>query len=87
MNYAFKAMAHENKIRRWTTFTPPQSPAHAAHCGLVLHWRAHQYGNRHELDDGLHRSTRAGSLSTVFLKDGTASHKQLPEQSHFGVIK
>jgi hypothetical protein len=21
----------------WTTFTPPQNPAHAAFCGLVLH--------------------------------------------------
>ena len=41
-NHAFKATAHENKIRRWQTFTPPQSTAHAAHCGLVLHWRAPQ---------------------------------------------
>ena len=41
MNHAFKATAHENKIRRWQTFTPPQSTAHAAHCGLVLHWRAY----------------------------------------------
>jgi hypothetical protein len=23
------------------TFTPPQSTAHAVHCGLVLHWRAY----------------------------------------------
>ena len=42
MNHAFKATAHENKTRRWQTFTPPQSTAHAAHCGLVLHWRAYQ---------------------------------------------
>jgi hypothetical protein len=42
MNHAFKATAHENKIRRWQTFTPPQSTAHAAHCGLVLHWRAYE---------------------------------------------
>jgi len=41
MNHAFKATAHENKIRRWQTFTPPQRSAHAAHCGLVLHWRAY----------------------------------------------
>ena len=41
MNHAFKATAHENKIRRWQTFTPPQNTAHAAHCGLVLHWRAY----------------------------------------------
>ena len=27
------------KLGPWQTFTPPQSPAHAAHCGLVLHWR------------------------------------------------
>ena len=26
-------MSHETNIRRWTTFTPPQSTAHAAHCG------------------------------------------------------
>jgi len=31
MNHAIKAMAHETKIRRWATFTPPQSTAHAAH--------------------------------------------------------
>src|ERR1022692_2351034 len=41
MNHAIKATAHENNIRRWQTFTSPQSPAHAAHCGLVLHWRAY----------------------------------------------
>jgi len=35
------ANAHETKFRRWTTFTPPQRPAHAAHCGLVLHRRAY----------------------------------------------
>jgi hypothetical protein len=39
--FAIKATVHENKIRRWQTFTPPQSTAHAAHCGLVLHWRAY----------------------------------------------
>jgi len=42
MNHASNAMAHENKIRRWTAFTPPQCTAYAAHCGLVLHWRAYQ---------------------------------------------
>ena len=41
MNHAIKATAHENKIRRWPTFTPPQSTAHAAHCGLVLHRRTY----------------------------------------------
>jgi hypothetical protein len=41
MNHAKYAIAHEIKIRRWQTFTPPQSTAHAAHCGLVLHWRAY----------------------------------------------
>jgi len=41
MNHAQYAIAHEIKIRRWQTFTPPQSTAHAAHCGLVLHWRAY----------------------------------------------
>ena len=41
MNHATNAMAHETKIRRWTTFTPPQSTAYAAHCGLVLHRRAY----------------------------------------------
>jgi hypothetical protein len=30
------ANAHETKFRRWTTFTPPQCPALAAHCGLFL---------------------------------------------------
>jgi hypothetical protein len=40
MNHAIKAIDHENKIRRWQTFTPPQRTAYAAHCGLVLHWRA-----------------------------------------------
>ena len=29
-------MAHETKIRRWTTFTPPQNTALAAFCGLFL---------------------------------------------------
>jgi endothelin-converting enzyme/putative endopeptidase len=41
MNHAIKAIAHETKIRRWQTFTPPQNAAHAAHCGLVLHRRAY----------------------------------------------
>jgi hypothetical protein len=41
MNHAIKAIDHENKIRRWQTFTPPQRTAYAAHCGLVLHWRAY----------------------------------------------
>jgi hypothetical protein len=41
MNHACKANAHGTKIRRWTTFTPPQRPAYAAHCGLVLHWRSY----------------------------------------------
>jgi hypothetical protein len=41
MNHATNATAHETKIRRWTTFTPPQSTAYAAHCGLVLHRRAY----------------------------------------------
>jgi hypothetical protein len=50
MNHAFKATAHENKIRRWQTFTPPQSPAHAAHCGLVLHWRAYQFIEKKQLE-------------------------------------
>jgi hypothetical protein len=27
MNHAVKATAHKTKIRRWTTFTPPQSAA------------------------------------------------------------
>ena len=43
MNHAIKATAHENKVRRWLAFTPPQSTAHAAHCGLVLHWRAYHW--------------------------------------------
>ncbi len=42
MNPATKANAHETNIRRWTTFTPPQSTAHAALRGLVLHRRSHQ---------------------------------------------
>jgi putative transposase len=42
MNHAIKAIAHETKIRRWQTFTPPQNAAHAAHCGLVLHRRAYR---------------------------------------------
>jgi hypothetical protein len=42
MNHAIKAIDHENKIRRWQTFTPPQRTAYAAHCGLVLHWRAYE---------------------------------------------
>jgi integrase len=29
-------MAHETKIRRWSTFTPPQNTALAAFCGLFL---------------------------------------------------
>jgi hypothetical protein len=41
MNHAIKAIAHENKVRRRQTFTPPQSTAHAAHSGLVLHRRAY----------------------------------------------
>ena len=28
--------AHETKVPRWTTFTPPQSAAPAAFCGLFL---------------------------------------------------
>src|ERR1019366_7229697 len=44
MSDAIKATAHENKMR-WQTFTPPQRPAYAAHCGLVLHWRAYLWGN------------------------------------------
>jgi hypothetical protein len=43
MNHAIKAIDHENKIRRWQTFTPPQRTAYAAHCGLVLHWRAYAF--------------------------------------------
>ena len=35
MNHAQYAIAHEIKIRQWQTFTPPQSTADAAHCGLV----------------------------------------------------
>jgi hypothetical protein len=46
MNRAIQTTAHENKIRRWQTFTPPQSTTHAAHCGLVLHWRAYATGRR-----------------------------------------
>jgi hypothetical protein len=42
MNHAINAIAHETKIRRWTTFTPPQNTAHAALCGLVLHRRAYE---------------------------------------------
>ena len=34
MNHAINAIAHENKIRRWQTFTPPQNTAPAALCGL-----------------------------------------------------
>jgi hypothetical protein len=39
---------HETKIRRWTTFTPPKSTAHAAHCGLVLHRRSHELINTYK---------------------------------------
>ena len=37
MNHAIKAIAHQNKVRRWQTFTPPQNAAHAAQraCRLV----------------------------------------------------
>jgi len=42
MNHAISAIAHENKIRQWLAFPPPQSTAHAAHCGLVLHRRAYR---------------------------------------------
>jgi len=38
-NHATKAIAHETKIRRWSTFTSPYHAARAAHCGLVLHRR------------------------------------------------
>jgi hypothetical protein len=34
------AKAHETKIRRWTTFTPPQTADHATICGLVLQRRS-----------------------------------------------
>ncbi len=47
MNPATKANAHETNIRRWTTFTPPQSTAHAALRGLVLHRRSHSGKNLH----------------------------------------
>jgi hypothetical protein len=33
LTHAIKAIAHEIKIRRWPTFTPPQNAAQAAHCG------------------------------------------------------
>jgi hypothetical protein len=36
MNPDAKATAHETKIRRWTTFTPPQNTAHTAFCGISL---------------------------------------------------
>src|SRR5665213_4209985 len=36
MNLAASATVHEIHSRRWSTFTPPQSPAHAALCGLFL---------------------------------------------------
>ena len=38
-------------IRRWQTFTPPQRPAHAAHCGLVLHRRAYRTPSRNRQRD------------------------------------
>jgi hypothetical protein len=41
MNQPIKAKAHKTKIRRWTTFTPPQSTPHAALCGLFLLRRAY----------------------------------------------
>ena len=44
MNHAINAIDHETRIRRWTTFTPPQNAAHAAHCGLVLHRRSYTPG-------------------------------------------
>jgi hypothetical protein len=37
--------AHGTKFRRWTTFTPPQSAAQAALCGLFLLRRSYQYSN------------------------------------------
>jgi hypothetical protein len=37
----FRNLAHKTKIRR-TTFTPPQRPAHAAHCGLFLLRRTYE---------------------------------------------
>jgi hypothetical protein len=40
-NHPIQATTHETKIRRWPTFTPPQSAAHAARCGLVLHRRSY----------------------------------------------
>jgi hypothetical protein len=42
MNHAFKATAHENKIRRWQTFTPPQNTALAAFCGLFSLRRSYE---------------------------------------------
>ena len=35
--------AHETKIPRWTTFTPPQSAAPAAFCGLFLLRRSYPF--------------------------------------------
>ena len=43
MIHAIEAIAHENKVRRRQSFTPPQSTAHAADGGLALHWRAYRY--------------------------------------------
>jgi outer membrane protein len=69
MNHAFKATAHENKIRRWQTFTPPQSTAHAAHCGLVLHWRAYQQAavkfSHAQRDQMLPTISAAGTVGSV----------------------
>ena len=42
-NHPFQAMAHETKIRRWTTFTPPQNTALAAFCGLFLLRRSYRW--------------------------------------------
>jgi hypothetical protein len=79
MNHAIKATAHETKVRRWTTFTPPQRTAYAAHCGLVLHWRAYicQYK-----DEDFKRSLGRSGEQAANWKGGRTYTTQMFRKSH-----
>jgi hypothetical protein len=44
------ANVRESKIRRWTSFTPPQNTALAAFCGLFLLWRSYYLLNKTPVD-------------------------------------
>ena len=76
---AAKAKAHETKIRRWSTFTPPQSATHAALCGLFLLRRSYppiDWSKIRSYEDLTPFFDRDGSIASVMEKEVLSKHRK-----------